>query len=533
MHELLRGYAAEKLATRPHVEFELRTRHCTTYASALERWGEELRGPRQLIALGEMDLEIDNARAAWDWAVDQGQIERLGPALEGVFIFYEWRARYVDAEVACQVAAETLAESRAPGALRVRSRILAWQGVINRHMGRATPARQLAEESLSLLQRPEFADQDTRRERAAALKDLGWLTAEYRRHDADLREALRLLEKSLAMSRALGDRWETAHVLYFLGCACVFLGDRGAAQEMHQESLTIFRELGDERLAAYPLMDLGRIFANQGQVETGERLARESLTILRQTDDQHVIELAMRLLAWILYAQGKNTEAHSLLEEHIRFCEDLGIRRYLDTSHFWLGTVKLHMGQYEDARSEASVSLALVQEQDVPHLFIQPAGLLGEVELAKGAYAEALPLLRESVARWREIGHREWTSSYLSSLAIACYGLGRLPQARKFLAEALQIAVDIRAPLPLTHALPALALLLSGQGELERAVELYALALRYPFVANSVWWEDVVGKHIATAAASLPPDVVAASEERGRARDLWSTAEKLLVELKS
>jgi hypothetical protein len=57
--------------------------------------------------------------------------------------------------------------------------------------------------------------------------------------------------------------------------------------------------------------------------------------------------------------------------------------------------------------------------------------------------------------------------------------------------------------------------------------------LRYPFVANSVWWEDVVGKHIATAAAALPPDVVAAAQERGRARDLWSTAEELLGELKS
>jgi hypothetical protein len=29
----------------------------------------------------------------------------------------------------------------------------------------------------------------------------------------------------------------------------------------------------------------------------------------------------------------------------------------------------------------------------------------------------------------------------------------------------------------------------------------------------------------------LPPDVVAAAQERGRARDLWATAEELLQEL--
>ena len=66
----------------------------------------------------------------------------------------------------------------------------------------------------------------------------------------------------------------------------------------------------------------------------------------------------------------------------------------------------------------------------------------------------------------------------------------------------------------------------------ERAVELYALASRYAHVANSRWYEDVAGKHIAAIAATLPPDVVAAAQERGKTRDLWETAAELLQELK-
>jgi hypothetical protein len=50
-------------------------------------------------------------------------------------------------------------------------------------------------------------------------------------------------------------------------------------------------------------------------------------------------------------------------------------------------------------------------------------------------------------------------------------------------------------------------------------------------VANSRWYEDVFGKLIEAVAASLPPDVVAAAQARGRARDLWETAEELLAEL--
>jgi hypothetical protein len=72
---------------------------------------------------------------------------------------------------------------------------------------------------------------------------------------------------------------------------------------------------------------------------------------------------------------------------------------------------------------------------------------------------------------------------------------------------------------------------MAGWGNSERAVELYALASRYPFVANSPWFENVAGRHVAAAAASLPPDVVAAAQERGRARDLEATVAELLAEL--
>lgn len=58
-------------------------------------------------------------------------------------------------------------------------------------------------------------------------------------------------------------------------------------------------------------------------------------------------------------------------------------------------------------------------------------------------------------------------------------------------------------------------------------MELYALACTYPYVANSCWYEDVVGCELAEAAAGLPPDVVAAARARGQALDLWTTVEGL------
>ncbi len=124
--------------------------------------------------------------------------------------------------------------------------------------------------------------------------------------------------------------------------------------------------------------------------------------------------------------------------------------------------------------------------------------------------------------------HQTWA---LTSLGYALRGLGDHRRARQHISAALRIATELRAVTVLVPAVPAIALLLADRGEAARAVELYALALRYPHVANSCWYEDVVGKHITAAAETLPPDVVAAAEARGRARDLEATVKELLAEL--
>jgi tetratricopeptide (TPR) repeat protein len=157
--------------------------------------------------------------------------------------------------------------------------------------------------------------------------------------------------------------------------------------------------------------------------------------------------------------------------------------------------------------------------------------LLGGVALAGEAYVEAQELLLESVAVYQEIEQRSELSSALADLGGVARGLFQLPQAQQHLYEALQTAAEIGFFMPLMYALPAIALLLADQDEKERAVELYALASRYPFVANSCWFEDVAGRHIAAVAATLPPDVAAAAQARGQARDLEATVAELLAEL--
>jgi len=119
----------------------------------------------------------------------------------------------------------------------------------------------------------------------------------------------------------------------------------------------------------------------------------------------------------------------------------------------------------------------------------------------------------------------------LAALGRAAHGLGNRSEAQGHLFEALGIAVDMGAFVPLLHLMPIIAVVLADAGEVERAVELYALAETHPFVANSRLFEDIAGRFVEAAAAALPPDVVEAAQARGQALDWWDTAAELLDEL--
>jgi tetratricopeptide (TPR) repeat protein len=342
------------------------------------------------------------------------------------------------------------------------------------------------------------------------------------------------LEQSLALYRALGDRWGMARLVGGLGLLAWDGGNYGEAQRFAEESLALRRALGDRLGMTGALYLLGTIASAQGQLEEAERLAREGYAILQEVGDRgETLVAILGALGWILRLRGKYAEAHALCREALALCEDAGQQRLLAWILADLGAARLHQGQYEEARTQAQKSLTPAREVGRQSEIGRAFRLLGSVALAEESYAAARGWFQESLAVYREnpeIWERGELSWALAVAACAARGLGDLRQARVYLDEALRTVPD-RGFVELMYVLPAVALHLADQGEVERAVELYALASRHPYVANSRWFEDVAGKHMAAVAAALPPEVAAAAQERGRARDLWDTAAKLVEEL--
>jgi hypothetical protein len=157
--------------------------------------------------------------------------------------------------------------------------------------------------------------------------------------------------------------------------------------------------------------------------------------------------------------------------------------------------------------------------------------VLSEVALAQASFAHAHRSLQDGLRGLKGFVDDPGYADESAWLGLAARGLERRAEARQNLVSALGSASRHYHFNELMVALAGIALLLADEGEAERAVELYALASRYPFVANSCWFGDIAGKQIAAAAATLPPQVVGAARERGGRQDLGATVRELLAEL--
>jgi hypothetical protein len=91
----------------------------------------------------------------------------------------------------------------------------------------------------------------------------------------------------------------------------------------------------------------------------------------------------------------------------------------------------------------------------------------------------------------------------------------------------------MKAAISLMNVLPMAALVLTGEKQPLRAVELYEVALTFPHVANAKLFEDVVGNEITAIASTLEPSDVENARRRGRERDPWAMAKELLADLES
>jgi predicted ATPase len=101
MHELVQQYATAKLQEVPEEYRAAHDRHCDYYTSRLYAREEALTGADGPAVVAALTAEIDNLRAAWDWAIAHTAIRALRRAQFGLWYLYDAHSWHQEGATNC------------------------------------------------------------------------------------------------------------------------------------------------------------------------------------------------------------------------------------------------------------------------------------------------------------------------------------------------------------------------------------------------------------------------------------------------
>ena len=376
LHELLRHFARTKLAAGAGEETAVRERHSAYICARVQARVAALQGPRQQEALDELAADVENVRAAWQWAVAQGNIARVAATLDGLFHFYDMRSWFQEGEEVLREAARRLAEvpaGSAPAEIRERvvtaARLQARAAWFAFHLGRQEESVRQLQTSLARLQEHE-AEQET-------IFNYNYLGAMWR-HLGEYERANDFLATGLRLARRHADPYQASISRNILGQTASLQGDYALARRHLREALRLKRELGDRWGMTYSLTYLGRVAQALDESEEARRLFAESKGISEQLGDRRGVAFAVQNLGDVARDDGRLEEAETLLGEGLAIFRDIGNRLGASLCLVRLGEVATRRGDLDRARRNLGEGLQLALA-----IGARPALLAGLLALAR------------------------------------------------------------------------------------------------------------------------------------------------------
>ena len=180
-------------------------------------------------------------------------------------------------------------------------------GILYYALGDLDKAESLCRQAVEGSRRPDLA-----REHSNALEHLGII----RHGRKDYPGALKLYQQSLA-SRGEKDRYGLAGSLSNIGLIYMNQNEPDQAATYLQRSLDISRELGDTVAEAAILSRLGLLSQKIGDLVRAKKLFTESLVLFRKQDNSRSTASSLRLLAGVEKAMGNHSAALELFEQHL------------------------------------------------------------------------------------------------------------------------------------------------------------------------------------------------------------------------
>jgi len=336
--ETLRFYARERLKASGELEI-VSERHARYFSELFDRAYEVWETAPDAELLKIYRPEIDNIRAALDWALADRERAQIAVALAGVAALLLMRLGLLAEGRRYTEQAMLLVEAGTPPAVAarlLRQTALLWYSdslralplleqaaalyrqVADRHhlgatlanvgglyayLGRNEEAKATLSEAYDLL--VSSAYKRALYNTANSLGTLALIANGYA-------EARRLYTRALDLARELDDGTREGNSLLCLAEVEFNLGDVGRAIELGRDAVVHFRSAGRRPYLAYPLLNLASYLIVQDDPLAARPIAAEALSVARE-EGGYIVRVLLQLWAILGALEGRPVEAARLI----------------------------------------------------------------------------------------------------------------------------------------------------------------------------------------------------------------------------
>lgn len=440
IHNVIRQFAAEKLAAHPALEQSLRKQHCAYYTHLAASYGRELRSAEVVAALARLRLEWDNIRQAWQWAATEPALAELEQSLPTIVTFYLLGGSLAELQAMLATALQTVQtvagqpgsadprQAQQVAALLLAALLLAASATAANEQGDYESAAAFAEEAT------RFA-QASRHVEAEAQGYLQWGRAHFFRGQYD--EAQRRLSTALATALTLQANHLVAAIHFSLAANRLYRGDYAAGQNHYEESLRLYQELGDQTNVYKLRYNLALMHFYTGDYLKARAIFNECIEYYRAINDRRSLGRLLNNLGAVHTQLGDYTQAQTFYDEALTLKRAIGDRPHESLILANLGLLATLQRDFETAVTRCRQAVAIGQELGERAVIAYAQTCLGHALAGMGWLAEAADLFGEALALHQELGQIDQALEPLAGLAAVYLAQEQAQQAQGYVEEIL------------------------------------------------------------------------------------------------
>ena len=388
LHELLGQYAADRLAQTPKHPGNSFHAHCTYYTQFVDERVNSLYGGRQLAVSAELDADLDNIRAAWQWAIKHDLYDNLRLTLCPLSLYLQFRTRYIDGKEMLQTLLDHLDEAN-PDIRDLLAQALvglAWYSI---RLGQIELAHTVSERAMTHLEAlgfPEFPNAHTY-DPALTLSLVASIQGNYAQAEALARQAL---QRSYKPGYYSGNR-QTAN--YLLATIALAQGQLDTARAYAEQAQADAEQAQDRWFLAYCHHELGNIALMSGHYVAAQTYYEAGYTLREAFHDWEGMAVSLNHLGKVALHQKQYREAQQRFRRSVDIYRKINDKGGLATAFDGLGQAAVGLEAFQTARRFFVQGLSIAAEMGFVPLTLSLLTGVGELLYACQQHSQAAPLL--------------------------------------------------------------------------------------------------------------------------------------------